>query len=120
MSLDKGNCKYCIHVLSGITIKHNILECQYRQGMYCSVCMAYGHTPDDCPNKIAWAIRRGEDASHLENNILRVEGTEEGVKDMLKSYGIKSGTRILENRKILRNLANCLKPPKLVHFVTPQ
>ena len=116
MSLDKGNCKYCSHVLSGSTIKHQILECQYRQSMYCSVCMAYGHTPDDCPNKIAWAIRKGTDSSKIVNNILKVKGTEEGIKEVLKAYGVKSGTRILENRKILRNLANSLQPPKLIHF----
>jgi hypothetical protein len=116
--LDMNSCKYCAHVLSGIVISHTILECQYRQSMYCSVCLAYGHTPDDCPNKISWAIRQGKPIHNTQNLVLEVESSEEGVRDFLKSYNLKPGTRILENRKILRNLANSLKPPRMVHFVT--
>ena len=117
MALDLGNCKYCSHILSGITISHTILECQYRQSMYCPVCMAYGHTHADCPNKTAWAIRQGKDSKGIKNLILEVECSDDGVKDVLKMYKLKPGSRIMENRKILRNLANSLKPPRLVHFI---
>lgn len=116
--LDMQSCRYCSHVLGGVVISHTILECQYRQSMFCPVCMAYGHTPADCPNKVAWAIRQGRPVGDIQNLILEVDSTEEGVRDFLKSYNLKPGTRILENRKILRNLANSLKPPRLVHFIT--
>jgi hypothetical protein len=78
--------------------------------------MAYGHADDDCPNKVAWAVRRGEDASATVNNVLYVKNSEEDVKDVLRNHGLKPGTRIVENRKLLRNLANSLKPAALVIF----
>ena len=115
--LDMGNCKYCSYLLTGISIPHTVLECQYRQSMYCAVCMANGHTPVDCPNKIAWHIRQGKSIQNVKNLVLEVEASEEGVRELLKSYKLKPGTRILENRKILRNLANSLRPPRLVHFI---
>ena len=118
MTLDLGNCKYCQHVLAGVVVRHRITECQYRQSMFCCVCMAYGHADDDCPNKIAWAIRKGEDASNATNHTLVVKDSEEDIKGVLRSYGLAPGTRILENRKLLRNLANSLKPPKLVLFTS--
>lgn len=114
----EGSCQYCSHVLKGTTIRHTLLECQYRQSMYCPVCCAYGHAPADCPNKISWAIRRGEKSEGLENLVLEVRGGEEGIKEVLKEYGLKPGTRIQENRKLLRNLANSLNPPRLLKFVT--
>ena len=114
----EGPCNYCTHVLSGSVIRHTIMECQYRQSMYCHVCMAYGHAPADCPNKTAWAVRLGKDPSKFKNLTITVEGGEEGVKEVLRKYGIKPGTRIQENRKLLRNLANSLKPARLVQFLT--
>jgi hypothetical protein len=78
--------------------------------------MAYGHVPMDCPNKKAWAIRRGQDPDKVENNIIVLDEHEDSVKEFLKSRGVKPGTRILENRKLLRNLANSLKPPVPIHF----
>jgi len=110
------SCGYCSHILNGVVVRHTILECQYRQSMYCSVCMAYGHVPTDCPNKKAWAIRRGQDPDKVENNIIILDENEDSLKEFLKSRGVKPGTRILENRKLLRNLANSLKPPVLIHF----
>lgn len=109
-------CGYCSHILSGLVVRHTILECQYRQSMYCSVCMAYGHVPKDCPNKRSWAIRRGEDPRNIKNNVIVLEESEESVKEFLKARGVKPGTRILENRKLLRNLANSLNPPVLIQF----
>ena len=85
--------------------------------MYCAVCAAYGHAPVDCPNKIAWAIRRGESTAGLQNLVLEVRGDEDGVKEILREYGLKPGTRIQENRKLLRNLANSLQPPRLIKFI---
>lgn len=110
-------CYYCCHVLKGTVVRHTILECQYRQSMYCPVCSAYGHAPSECPNKVSWAVRRGESIDRVENLILYVSGGEDGVKDILKEYGLKPGTRMQENRKLLRNLANSLQPPRLIKFV---
>jgi len=119
-AIDLGPCKYCKHVLGGIVIRHTIMDCQYRRSMYCPVCMSYGHTPGDCPNKIAWAIRRGEDASDIQNDVLFVKSHEEGIKEVLRTHGLEPGTTILENRKRLRNLANSLMPTKLIIFVEPK
>ena len=118
--IDFGDCKYCSKILSGVNIKHTILECQYRQSMYCIVCMSYGHSPADCPNKTAWAIRKGLDASKIKNRVLIVESSEEGVKEVLRRYRLKPGTRRQENRKLLRNLANSMKEPHCIHFVSPK
>jgi hypothetical protein len=85
--------------------------------MYCPVCAAYGHTPADCPNKVSWAIRRGESPAGLQNLTLEIRGGEEGIKEILKEHGLKPGTRMQENRKLLRNLANSLHPPRLVKFL---
>jgi len=120
MALDLGNCKYCQHVLGGIVVRHRITECQYRQSMYCCVCMAYGHADEDCPNKIAWAIRKGEDSSVIANDTLIVKEDEDDIKALLREHGLTPGTRILENRKLLRNLANSFRPPKLVIFTQPK
>jgi len=80
--------------------------------------MAYGHAPADCPNKTAWAVRLGKDPTKFKNLVLTVESSEEGVKEVLRRHGIKPGTRIQENRKLLRNLANSLKPTRLVQFLS--
>jgi len=88
--------------------------------MYCCVCMAYGHADEDCPNKIAWAIRKGEDSSVIANDTLIVKEDEDDIKALLREHGLTPGTRILENRKLLRNLANSFRPPKLVIFTQPK
>ena len=119
MLVDQGPCKYCRHVLGGISIRHKITECQYRQSMYCCVCQAYGHADDDCPNKKAWTIRAGKDASTIINHELHIIDTEEDIKEVIRRHGLKPGTRKDENRKILRNLANSLNPPRLVLFSKP-
>lgn len=87
--------------------------------MYCCVCQAYGHADDDCPNKKAWTIRAGKDASSIINHELHIIDTEEEIKELIRKHGLKPGTRKDENRKILRNLANSLNPPRLVLFSKP-
>ena len=111
-----ASCTYCCHVLKGTVVRHSILECQYRQSMYCPVCAAYGHAPAECPNKISWAIRRGESVDGLKNLTLEIHG-EDGIKHILKEYGLKPGTRMQENRKLLRSLANSIQPPRLIKFL---
>ena len=80
--------------------------------------MAKGHTPADCPNKKAWAIRRGQDASAVKNLVLEVEDSVKGIYEVLGKYNLKPGARIpnhqLHHR--LRNLANSLSPPHMLHF----
>ena len=120
MTLAKGNCKLCMPVSN-----HKIMECQYRRGMYCPVCIAYGHSPDDCPNKIAWAIRQGKFIKGLQNLIITIpisenteKGVREGIKKFLEDHEIQhSASAILEYRKKLRDFANSLEPPRLVQFI---
>jgi len=92
-----------------------------RQSMYCAVCMAHGHSPSDCPNKIAWAVRKGMDPTGIENLWLDVPDSEEGIREILKEglkpFDLKPTKRKLDNRKLLRNLANSMQPPRLVRFV---
>jgi hypothetical protein len=82
--------------------------------------MAYGHAPCDCPNKIAWAIRQGKDASEVTNLYIDVPDSEDGIreflKEALKPYALKAATRKLDNRKLLRNYANSMSPPRLIRF----
>jgi hypothetical protein len=82
--------------------------------------MAHGHAPGDCPNKVAWSLRRGEEPKE-ENLYLDVPDSEDGIReflrDALKPFGVKPATRILDNRKLLRNYANSLTPPRLVRFI---
>jgi hypothetical protein len=80
--------------------------------------MAKGHAPSDCPNKKAWAIRRGQDASKVENLVLEVEDSEKGIYEVLGKYNLKPGARLKDIRLqyLLRNLANSLNPPRLLHF----
>lgn len=111
-------CDYCKRVLEkSSTIPHKKLECQFRRSMYCPVCASYGHQSSDCPNKEAWAIRKGLSCDPLpENIVLKVRNTEEGIKEVLKSHGIQPGSRILENRKLLRDMANSMDPPHMIAF----
>jgi hypothetical protein len=48
---------------------------------------------------------------------MRVVDTEDGVKSVLKKHGIVPGSRQMENRKLLRDLANSLNPPHMIVFV---
>jgi hypothetical protein len=107
-------CPYCSHVLNGVTISHTAMECQYRRGMYCIICASYGHTNGDCPNKVAWAVRRGKRPTE-KNLELRV--TEQSLKDVLIQHGVTPGSTQLENKKLLYDLANTMKPLRLVLFV---
>jgi len=111
-------CDYCQHVLAGVTIRHTKMDCLYRRSMYCVVCAAYGHAVADCPNKVAWAIRRGQVPSE-KNLTLIVKNTEDCVKGVLRAHGITPGTRQLQNRKLLRDLGNCMTPPHMIVFQNP-
>ena len=86
--------------------------------MYCGVCSAYGHKPSDCPNKRAWAIRQGKDATNIKNFMMIVDDSEKGIMDVLSSYNLKPGARIPKPRLrfLLRNLANSMNPPRLIQF----
>lgn len=90
------------------------MECQYRRSMYCPVCVGYGHSPRDCPNKMAWAVRRGR--CPQANIELVVEDTDQGVKAVLKENGVQPGSTHLENRKRLRDVANSMIPPRMIVF----
>ena len=115
-SLADASCKYCSHLLSNVTVRHTILECQYRRSMYCPVCISYGHSPRMCPNKVAWAIRRGKKPT--EKNIeLKITNTDAAIKDVLKRNGIQPGTTQLENRKRLHDMANSMNPPQMIIFI---
>jgi hypothetical protein len=85
--------------------------------MYCAVCAAYGHTNGDCPNKVAWAVRSGKSLAGVKNLELRVKNTEQGMRSMLIEHGITPGSKHMENRKLLRDLANTMTPLRLILFV---
>jgi hypothetical protein len=93
------------------------MECQLRRTMYCAVCMAYGHSPRNCPNPIAWATRKGLPTTGLENRTLSVRDNEDGVKGVLRRYGVKPGTTKMENRKLLNDLANSMEPTRMIVFI---
>ncbi len=110
-------CDYCKHVLSGVTIPHKPIECQYRRSMYCYVCAVYGHCPSDCPNKKALAIRRGQDPTSIQNLELRVYDSDKGIKFVLKQYKITPTSTQQGNKHLLHDLANSLTPPRMVVFL---
>jgi hypothetical protein len=110
-------CTYCGPLLNGVTIPHTRMECQYRRTMYCPVCVAYGHSKPKCPNKIAWATRMGLPTTGLKNLTISVRDNEEGVKGVLRRYGMRPGTTKLENRKLLNDLANSMEPTRMIIFV---
>ena len=85
--------------------------------MYCPVCVAYGHSPRHCPNKIAWAVRKGLPITDLKNLTISVRDNEDGVKGVLRRYGVKPGTTQRENRKLLNDLANSMEPTRMIIFV---
>ena len=107
-------CDYCSHTLKTVSIKHGRLECPYRRSMYCPVCVGYGHAPATCPNKVAWALRSGKMPTEA-NLELRVVDTEEAMRALLKSNGIQPGSK-KENKKMLRDLANSMQPPRMIIF----
>jgi len=97
--------------------------------MYCPVCVGYGHSPRNCPNKVAWAVRKGLPLDGVENFVFKVKDTEESIKAFLKMRGASSGImdmaslkRIngltkLELRKLLNDFANSIEPPRMILFV---
>jgi len=98
--------------------------------MYCPVCVAYGHSPRHCPNKVAWAVRKGLPLDGVENSVFKVKDTEEKIKTFLTIFGASSGIidravlkRInslskLELRKLLNDFANSIEPPRMIILVT--
>ena len=120
MSIESGNCSYCRKTLSSVCIIHTIIECPYRQSMYCAVCMAYGHTPSDCPNKRAWAIRQGKSVKGVENLILRVEDTDKGIKEVLARFNLKPPSMKMRVRQLLRDIGNSMNPPRMIEYYKPQ
>ncbi len=97
--------------------------------MYCPVCVAYGHSPRNCPNKIAWAVRKGLPLAGVENHAFRVGDNDESIKRFLKAFGASSGLidaqrlrqidklNKLEVRKLLNDFANSMEPPRMILFV---
>jgi hypothetical protein len=53
----------------------------------------------------------------LKNLTISVRDNEEGVKGVLRRYGVKTGTTKLENRKLLNDLANSMEPTRMIIFV---
>ena len=96
--------------------------------MYCPVCVAYGHSPRHCPNKVAWAVRKGLSLDGVENFVFKIKDTEESIKTFLNMFGASSGIidvtilkRIngltkLELRKLLNDFANSMEPPRMILF----
>ena len=129
LPLAKKMCSYCGPLLHTVTIPHTRLECQLRRSMYCPVCVAYGHSPRNCPNKVAWAVRKGLPLDGVENFTFKVKDTEESIKTFLKIRGASSGIidktfikRIngltkLELRKLLNDFANSMEPPRMILLV---
>ena len=98
-------------------MQHTVMECQYRRSMYCPVCVSYGHTAGDCPNKVAWAVRRGQSLDGVKNLELRVKNSDQGIRAVLIEHGITPGSKQMENKKLLRDLANTMNPLRLILFV---
>ena len=86
--------------------------------MYCEICASYGHIVSDCPNKKAKALREGKSAKGVENLVLSISPNEEDIKQFLKSVGIQSASRQMENKKLLRDYANSLTPPRMVVYTS--
>jgi hypothetical protein len=86
--------------------------------MYCPVCAATGHKPTECPNKVAWALRKGLPVPAGGNLVFRVEDTPEFVKEVLKENGIEPCSTQLKNKSLLRDLVNSMNPPRMLLFYT--
>jgi len=110
-------CTYCGPLLNGVKIPHSRMECQYRRTMYCPVCIRYGHSKPNCPDKVAWATRMGLSIKGLKNLTISVRDNEDGVKGILRRYGITPGTTKHENKKLLYDLANSMEPTRMIIFV---
>ena len=91
--------------------------------------MAYGHSPRHCPNKVAWAVRKGLSLDGVENSVFSVKDKDESIKTFLQMFGASSGIidkptlkRIngltkLELRKLLNDFANSIEPPRMIVLV---
>jgi superfamily II helicase len=119
-NLSFSECPYCTHVdtKTGSRVVSTVEECKMRESMYCYICMAYRHTVDLCPNKIASAVRRGQTVEGVVNNFLEVLNTKKGVEDVLTMYKVPTNTKDTENRKRLRHLASSMNPPRMIHYKT--
>lgn len=109
-------CAACSHVCKGPVVPHTFPECPYRMALYCPVCMVNGHSELTCPDKEAWAIRKGKPLRGVKNLVLRVPDSEEGIREFLKSRGLKPSARKLENKKLLQSYAIGLKPPRVLVY----
>ena len=109
-------CSYCSHLLSYVTIPHTALECNYRRTMICNVCDRGGHTREDCPNKEGWAIRMGKPIVE-KNLVLYVKDANDDIKAVLEEYGVDPRSRAPENRKLLYDLVDTMKPPRVLVFL---
>ncbi len=112
-------CDYCSHVLRGVIVSHQVISCPYRKSMYCYICAANGHIVDDCPNKVAKAVRQGLSSKGITNITLTVPSTDEGIKEFLKSKGLLEKNTYLtqfKSKALLRDYANSLKPPHMLVF----
>jgi len=83
--------------------------------MICHVCDRGGHTRDDCPNKEGWAVRMGRPITE-KNLYLYVKDTNEDIKHVLEEHGIESRSRAPENKKLLYDLVDTMKPPRVLVF----
>jgi hypothetical protein len=112
-------CDYCSHVLNGVIVSHKVINCPYRKSMYCYICAANGHIVDDCPNKVAKAVRQGLPTKGIQNITLTIPSSDDGIKDFLKAKGlIEKNTYITQfkSKALLRDYANSLKPPHMIFF----
>ncbi len=69
-----------------------------------------------CPNKVAWALRAGKMPTEA-NLELRVVDTDDTIKALLKANAIPPGSK-KENKKLLRDFANSMNPPRMIVFTS--
>lgn len=112
-------CRFCDH-LKGSPEPHTVIDCKYRKSFYCPTCASYGHNSNSCPNKVAWALRKGIPPPPQGNLLLLVEDSEEAIKKKLKQYCLPYHGSKQQNRSLLRDLCNCLSPPRLLLFTKPK
>jgi len=82
----------------------------------CNVCDRGGHTREDCPNKEGWAIRMGKPIVE-KNLVLYVKDANDDIKAVLEEHGVESRSRAPENRKLLYDLVDTMKPPRVLVFL---
>lgn len=114
-----SNCSYCKHILKGVVTPHTRFECPYRRSMYCFMCACYGHagTAQECPNKVAWALREGRSLKNIKNLEFKIQDHIPTIRTYLKkNYNIEAGQRAVDVYKALRDLTNSMEPPRMLVF----